>query len=300
MRLAYPVMVTTMARGEVRAGVGIPPTALIELVAGGAVTVLSGAGLSTESGIPDYRGPDGRRRVTPMTIAEYKASAANRRRYWARSFVGWPRFAAASPNDGHRAVTALQRAGLLAGIVTQNVDGLHQRAGSVGVVDLHGRLDRVVCLRCGDRSDREVLQHRMAAANPWATALDPGAPMRPDGDVDLTDEQVGAFVTPDCPRCDSDLLKPEVVFFGESVDRATVARCAGLVASSRALLVLGSSLAVMSGLRFVRQAAAAGQPVGIVTLLPTRGDALATVRWPVPLGQGLTRLVHEIVPPSRG
>jgi NAD-dependent SIR2 family protein deacetylase len=249
--------------------------------------VLTGAGMSTDSGIPDYRGPDGTRRATPMQHGEFVGSNEARRRYWARSFIGWQRFNEAEPNAAHHAVADLQRRGALGQVITQNVDGLHQAAGSRDVTELHGSLGEVVCLTCGDRSDRDLLQARMADANPGFELLTRGeAPdgsrvssqIRPDGDIVLADELVAGFVLPRCLVCADDTLKPDVVFFGGSVPRERVDACYGLTDAAPALLVLGSSLAVMSGLRFVRHAARRGIPVMAVTRGPTRGDDLMTVR----------------------
>ena len=266
--------------------------AVVELLRGGDVTVLSGAGLSTESGIPDYRGPDGKRRVTPMTYGEFVASADNRRRYWARSFVGWRRFAAAGPNVGHHAVAALQRRGLLRAVITQNVDGLHQAGGARDVLELHGNLDRVVCLNCGESARREDLDARLREANPGFEVV--AGEIRPDGDVVLPEEAVQGFHPPRCLVCASDLVKPDVVFFGESVPKPLVERCFDEVERSRGLLVLGSSLQVMSGYRFVRRAASLSLPVAIVTRGATRGDEQATIRLDAPLGVTLSRLVAEL------
>lgn len=276
------------------------PSTLTELIAGGRPLVLTGAGMSTESGIPDYRGPDGRRKVTPMEHGEFVGSSAARQRYWARSYVGWQRFSAAEPNAGHRAVGALQGAGAVGPVITQNVDGLHQRGGARAVVELHGTLAEVVCLTCGERVDRDLLQARMADANPdfeqRATgAADDGSrvssQIRPDGDVVLAADAVRDFVLPQCLVCGADTLKPDVVFFGGSVPKDRVEHCFALTDEADALLVLGSSLAVMSGFRFVRRAAARGIPIGIVTHGPTRADALATVRVDAPLGETLSALV---------
>ena len=196
-----------------------------ELVGRGAVCVLSGAGLSTESGIPDYRGPSGALRARlPMTFAEFRGSSGARQRYWARAHVGWRRVAAARPNAGHRAVAALEQAGVVRGIITQNVDGLHQAAGARDVIELHGALDRVVCLECGARSTRGAFDERLRAANPdldW----DEVASSNPDGDAELADEQIVRFRLVGCECCGADLLKPDVVFFGESVPRPRVQRC---------------------------------------------------------------------------
>jgi NAD-dependent SIR2 family protein deacetylase len=272
---------------------------LRELIEGGDVVVLSGAGISTESGIPDYRGPTGQLRARlPMTFAEFAGSAAARRRYWARAHVGWRRMARARPNAGHRAVAGLQQRGVLAGVITQNVDGLHQAAGAHDVVELHGGLRHVVCLDCGHRGSRVELDDRLRAANPDFEAH--GERGNPDGDVELPQERVDAFALVGCDRCGSDLLKPDVVFFGENVPRPRVEACFELVASSALLLVLGSSLTVMSGLRFVRRAAGDGIPVAIVNQGVTRGDELATLKLDVPLGETLSWLARpEAGQPSR-
>ncbi|MFJ5711804.1 NAD-dependent protein deacetylase [Streptomyces sp. NPDC093105] len=265
---------------------------VVSVVRAGRVVVLSGAGISTESGIPDYRGEGGSlSRHTPMTYQDFTGGAPARRRYWARSHLGWRTFGRARPNDGHRAVAAFGRAGLLTGVITQNVDGLHQAAGSDGVVDLHGSLDRVVCLGCGDVSARRELARRLEEANP---GFDPvPAAMNPDGDADLTDEQVAGFHVVPCVVCGG-VLKPDVVFFGETVPAARVERCRELVREAASVLVLGSSLTVMSGLRFVRQAAEAGTPVVIVNRDPTRGDKLAAARVALPLGKALTTVAERL------
>ncbi len=262
---------------------------LVDVVASGDVVILSGAGLSTESGIPDYRGPTGlARRATPMTYQTFTGSAAARRRYWARSYLGWRHIARAVPNDGHLAVAELSRRGLLTGIITQNVDGLHQAAGASDVVELHGSLDRVVCLGCGERTPRGLLEQRLDQANPaWAAEE---IRINPDGDAVLSDDQVLGFRVVDCTGCGG-LLKPDVVFFGENVPPSRVQECYGLVERSAMLLVLGSSLTVMSGLRFVRRAAQLGRPVVIVNQGPTRGDEHAQFTIDAPLGQALTELV---------
>ncbi|WUE13148.1 NAD-dependent protein deacetylase [Nonomuraea sp. NBC_00507] len=265
---------------------------LAELVGQGGVAVLSGAGISTESGIPDYRGPTGRaRRAEPMTYQRFVGSAEARRRYWARSHVGWRQIGQARPNAGHRAVAALERHGLLSGIITQNVDSLHQAAGSRRVIELHGGLDRVVCLSCQERTSRSDLDHRLREANPHWHAI--GHQINPDGDAVLTDEQVEGFQVVDCTGCGG-LLKPDVIFFGENVPRARVDECFGMVARARALLVLGSSLAIKSGLRFVTKAAALGLPIAIVNQGPTGGDADATLTLDAPLGATLTDLATQL------
>nr|WP_246089968.1 NAD-dependent protein deacetylase [Nonomuraea deserti] len=264
---------------------------LAGLVSQGGVAVLSGAGLSTESGIPDYRGPTGRsRRAEPMTYQKFVGSAEARRRYWARSHVGWRQIGDARPNAGHLAVAELERRGLLAGIVTQNVDGLHQAAGALRVIELHGGLDRVVCLSCRERSPRAELERRLREANAgWAAS---GA-INPDGDAVLTDAQVAGFQVVDCAGCGG-LLKPDVVFFGENVPRPRVDECFSVVAGARALLVLGSSLKVRSGLRFVTRAAELGIPIAIVNQGPTGGDADAALTVDAPLGPTLSGLTAQL------
>ena len=266
--------------------------ALARLVGAGRVVVLSGAGLSTSSGIPDYRGPTGLARgATPMTFQAFTADPLARQRYWARSHLGWQLIAQAKPSAGHRAVTALQQRELIAGVITQNVDGLHQAAGTAGVIELHGSLDQVVCLQCAQRTGREQLAARLRAANPgWTGAA---TSLQPDGDVDLDDALVGSFISVDCLRC-AGQLKPDVVFFGEAVPRPRVAQCFALVEQACALLVLGSSLKVMSGYRFVLRASALGIPVAIVNQGPTRGDDHAEVRLDGPLDEVLTTLVGQL------
>jgi NAD-dependent SIR2 family protein deacetylase len=263
---------------------------LCHIFEGGGVVVLSGAGLSTESGIPDYRGPTGlARRGTPMTYQAFTGGEAARRRYWARSHLGWRHIARAAPNAGHLAVAGLERAGLVTGVITQNVDGLHQAAGSAAVTELHGSLHRVACLSCGARTPRADLDERLRDANPGWDASP--AAVNPDGDVALADAQALSFAVVGCLACGG-VLKPDVVFFGENVPPARAAACYDLVSSARALVVLGSSLTVMSGLRYVRRAAARGVPVAIVNQGATRGDPLATLRVDAPLGQTLTALAE--------
>jgi NAD-dependent SIR2 family protein deacetylase len=263
---------------------------LRDLVHAGGVVVLSGAGISTESGIPDYRGPSGAlRRTGPMTYQAFVGSPVTRRRYWARSYLGWQQIALARPNDGHRAVAVLQERGLLDGIITQNVDGLHQAAGAREVIELHGGLDLVLCLSCGLRDTRVSMDERLRAANAdFAAAV---AAINADGDAELSDDDLDGFVPVGCRYCSSDLIKPDVVFFGENVPRARVDACYALVECASSLLVLGSSLTVMSGLRFVRRAAALSVPVAIVNQGETRGDPLADLKIEAPLGQVLTSLV---------
>ncbi len=265
---------------------------LTELVADGDVVVLSGAGLSTESGIPDYRGPTGAARPsTPMTYQVFTGDPLARRRYWARSHLGWRLMAGAAPNDGHRAVARLQQDGLVTGLITQNVDGLHTAAGSPDPLELHGALARVACLTCGELTGRDALEARLDAANrDWHAQV---LGVHPDGDVDLAEDELAGFHPVPCDRCGG-VLKPDVVFFGETVPPHRVAAAFALVESAAALLVLGSSLTVMSGYRFVLRAAKLGIPVAVVNQGPTRGDALADVRVDAPLGQVLPELARRL------
>jgi NAD-dependent SIR2 family protein deacetylase len=239
------------------------------------VFVLTGAGCSTASGIPDYRDENGDwKRRPPVMIQAFRTQDAVYRRYWARACAGWPRFTAAAPGAAHRALAAWEHAGTLGRLVTQNVDGLHQRAGSRAVIDLHGRLDEVVCLGCGARTSREDVQSAMTAANPdWHTP----ASTAPDGDADIDADAIASFQPPRCDRCGG-LLKPDVVFFGENVPASRVEDAREALAQSDALLVAGSSLMVYSGFRFVRAAHDAGLPIAIVNRGRTRGDELAAVK----------------------
>ncbi|OUC96346.1 NAD-dependent protein deacetylase [Streptosporangium minutum] len=266
---------------------------LAELLTAGEVVVLSGAGISTESGIPDYRGPSGAsRRHTPMTYQTFVGDPAARRRYWARSYVGWRAMTRAAPNSGHHAVARLQQRGLVAGVVTQNVDGLHQAGGARSVVELHGSLHHVICLSCGDSTSREELDRRLTEANPQFGAR--ATAVNPDGDVDLGDTEADGFQVVGCRACDGGVLKPDVVFFGETVPAGRVRECFALVERARLLLVLGSSLTVMSGRRFVLHAAKLGIPVAIVNQGPTRGDRYATLAVDAPLGTTLPELVRLV------
>jgi NAD-dependent SIR2 family protein deacetylase len=298
--VTHAELAQTQDRAAGRASKPHPFGVLSGLVGAGGVTVLSGAGLSTESGIPDYRGPSGQARrarsgdaAQPMTYQAFTGSARARQRYWARSHLGWRHITGAAANQGHRAVAALERGGLLSGIITQNVDGLHQAAGARAVTELHGSLHRVVCLSCWTRTPREELDARLRAANPaWTAAaagLEPA--VNPDGDVAL--EDTDGFAVADCLACGG-LLKPDVVFFGENVPRDRVDACFSLVAGSAALLVLGSSLTVMSGFRYVRHASSLGIPVVIVNQGATRGDELAAATLDAPLGATLSALVSEL------
>ena len=281
-------MVTQLAEARTTGSFGM----LLDVVAAGNVLVLSGAGLSTESGIPDYRGPTGlARRATPMTYQTFTAGQDARRRYWARSHLGWRHIGQAVPNLGHHAVAELGRRRLLAGVITQNVDGLHQAAGAADVTELHGSLHRVVCLSCGQQTARTDLHRRLAAANPgWDAGP---ALINPDGDAVLTDDATESFRVVDCALCDG-VLKPDVVFFGENVPRPRVQACYAMVEQASSLVVLGSSLTVMSGFRYVRHASKVPVPVVIVNQGATRGDAYAAATLDAPLGRLLTDLVAEL------
>jgi NAD-dependent SIR2 family protein deacetylase len=256
------------------------------LLAGGGVVGLTGAGLSTDSGIPDYRGPTAVPR-SPMTYQEFIAGDTAQRRYWARSHVGWARLGHAAPNDGHRALADLGRRGVLTGLITQNVDGLHRAAGSPEVVDLHGRIADVVCLKCGDISARATLQQRLARLNPGFAVPADAPRAAPDGDADV--EPTAEFRIAPCLVCGGP-LKPDVVFFGENVPAARVSRCYAQVEAARVLLVAGTSLMVQSGLRFVRRAHREGIPVILVNRGPTRGDDLVALR----LEGGCTELLRNL------
>lgn len=253
---------------------------LAEMLAHGDALVVSGAGISTGSGIPDYRGPSGEHREDrPMTIDRFLSSPREQQAYWARSHIGWERFRLARPNTAHLAVTSLQHAGVLAGVVTQNVDGLHSAAGTDPVHEIHGRLAEVDCIDCGATSSRDALASRLDAQNPGfreRVSADVSS-VRPDGDILLAQRHVEAFITVSCTECGG-RLKPGVVMFGEQVPRERYATARGLVDHARALIVLGSSLAVGSGFRFVLDAERRGLPIAIVTRGVTRADRHATMK----------------------
>jgi NAD-dependent SIR2 family protein deacetylase len=265
---------------------------LAQWVGDGGVVVLSGAGLSTDSGIPDYRGPSGAaRRTTPMTYQAFTRDPVARRRYWARSHLGWRTIGDARPNAGHRAVARLQELGRLDGIITQNVDGLHQAGGAQGVVELHGNLSRITCLDCGELSDRLAHSDRLDAANPgFAAAV---SAVNPDGDVEIDDAELDGFTVVGCESCGG-MLKPDVVYFGETVPAERVSRSFELVAGARTLLVLGSSLTVMSGRRFVLRAAKDGIRVAIVNQGVTRGEPYANLIVDAALGEVLPDMVRRV------
>jgi len=263
----------------------------LELLAGRRFAVLTGAGISTDSGIPDYRGPDSAPR-TPMTYQQFVGDEELRRRYWARNHVGWTYLRRADPNPGHLAVARLEKERLTTGLITQNVDRLHQAAGSEHVIDLHGRYDRVLCLDCGTVLPRSELAVMLERLNPGFLELSGDAgDIAPDADAEV--EDIAGFVIPPCPVCGG-VLKPDFVFFGENVPRGRVVAAYAMVDAAQALLVAGSSLTVMSGLRFVRHAAKEGKPVVIINRGATRGDDKATLKLHLGVSEALTHLAEHL------
>jgi NAD-dependent SIR2 family protein deacetylase len=270
---------------------------LIALLAGRRVAVLTGAGISTDSGIPDYRGPDSPP-SNPMTIRQFTSDPVFRQRYWARNHVGWRHMDETLPNAGHRALAALERDGVVTGVITQNVDLLHTKAGSHNVINLHGTYAQVICLGCGDTMSRAALGEQLDALNPGFTERAEaigGLAVAPDADAVVTETDCFRYL--DCPSCDG-MLKPDIVYFGENVPKAVVEQAFSLIDAADALLVAGSSLTVFSGYRFVRHAAALGIPVAIVNRGPTRGDDLATVKVDGGCSELLTLLAEELAAAS--
>lgn len=263
---------------------------MLPLLCEGRICVLTGAGVSTDSGIPDYRGPGTAARArNPIQYREFVRSPLSRKRYWARSMIGFPRVASARPNAAHHVFVRLEQRGLLTGLITQNVDGLHEAAGQRALVELHGRLREVICMECGAISCRYALQEALAARNPEFLA---SAAQAPDGDADVERDFAG-FVVLDCERCGG-ALKPHVVFFGENVPAPRVEQAYGWVDEADCLLVVGTSLTVFSGFRFVRRARERGMPVIIVNLGETRGDPLATVKLDAPAADVLLALAGAL------
>lgn len=272
--------------------------ALLALLEGRKAVALTGAGCSTDSGIPDYRGPDGRlRRRTPMRYQEFVRSSEARARYWVRSAVGWPRFRRARPNGAHDGLARLEAAGYVSATLTQNVDELHQAAGSRRVLDLHGSLSRVRCLDCGVVGSRDTVQERLLRLNPELGGVLDGeeqGTVRPDGDVDLPEGLERNLAVPACRRCGG-VLKPDVVFFGENVPAKRVERAWAHYRRADLVLVLGSSLTVYSGRRFVLQAVSDGKPVAIVNQGVTRGDENARVKVEGPVALVLDHAARHLV-----
>jgi NAD-dependent SIR2 family protein deacetylase len=266
---------------------------LVALLTGLRVAVLTGAGMSTDSGIPDYRGPDSPP-SNPMTIQQFTSDPVFRQRYWARNHVGWRHMDHTQPNAGHRVLATLEHAGVVTGVITQNVDLLHTKAGSRNVVDLHGSYARVACLNCDYAMSRAALAERLEALNPGfverAEAVG-GLAVAPDADAVVAD--TASFRYLDCPAC-AGMLKPDIVYFGESVPKDRVAQAYSLVDGAQALLVAGSSLTVFSGYRFVRHAATLGIPVAVVNRGRTRGDDLATIKVDGGCSELLTLLASEL------
>lgn len=266
--------------------------ALVSLLRGRRTVVLTGAGCSTESGIPDYRGPGTRARArNPIQHREFLQRPEVRARYWARSLLGWPRFASAHPNPAHRALAALEQGGHVPGLITQNVDRLHHAAGSSRVIELHGALARVRCLDCGAQEARVDLQARLLALNPDFShqVLE----LRPDGDAELSSEALQSFHVPACVRCGG-TLKPDVVFFGDNVPAPTVTEAFALLEEGDALLVVGSSLAIYSGYRFLVRAVERHVPIAILNLGECRGVELADLRVEASAGDVLPRLAEAL------
>ncbi len=268
---------------------------LVNVLAGRRIAVLTGAGMSTDSGIPDYRGPDSPP-SNPMTIRQFTSDPAYRQRYWARNHVGWRHMEQTQPNAGHRALAALERTGVVTGLITQNVDLLHTKAGSRAVVNLHGTYADVVCLACGFTLTRARLAEQLEALNPGFVERAEevgGIAVAPDADAMI--EDTASFRYVDCPHCGG-MLKPDIVYFGESVPKPRVAEAFSMVDAADALLVAGSSLTVFSGLRFVRHAAARGMPIAIVNRGVTRGDPLASVKLDAGCSELLVLLADELAP----
>lgn len=265
----------------------------VAALAGRRIAVLTGAGVSTDSGIPDYRG-NGAPRRTPMTVEQFLTNEAARRRYWVGSHLGWRAFAAAEPNAGHRAIADLEAAGIATGVVTQNVDGLHVRAGSRRVVELHGTMRRVFCTHCGQVFDRRDLAARVEADNPWIL-IPENVPLGPDGDV--LPESTDGFRIPDCSVCGG-MLKPDVVFFGEFIPAGKFREAEQLVHTSDGLVIAGSSLVVNSGIRLLERARRRKLPVVIVNRGATRADARATVKIDAGTSEVLSALASALRPLS--
>ena len=283
----------TLLVGSNADGISVPGVDdAVTLLRGVRSVFLTGAGVSTDSGIPDYRG-EGAPKRSPMNVAQFLTDDAFRRRYWAGSHRGWRRFAASRPNDGHRAIARLEEAGLSTGVVTQNVDGLHIRAGSRRVVDLHGSMEQVRCLTCGQMFSRESIADRMVAQNPSFDLSDQDE-LGPDGDVLV--EGIDSFDVPSCTVCGG-ILKPDIVFFGEYIPREKFEEATQLVTEADVLVIAGSSLVVNSGIRLLEQARRARKPVVIVNRGITKGDARAAVKIDAGTTQTLTAIAESLLGP---
>lgn len=262
----------------------------LAVLRGRKAAVLTGAGVSTDSGIPDYRG-EGAPKQHPMSFSDFLQSQRHRQRYWLGSHLGWSRFAAAEPNRGHHAIASAEEASLFSGVVTQNVDALHHKAGSLRVVDLHGRLDKVRCIHCGQSFTRQSIAATIEKLNPWLEHNDISGAIKPDGDVDVAVS--GDFVVPSCDMCEG-VLKPEVIFFGEFVPSGVFDQAAGLIGRSDALVVAGSSLVVNTGMRLVNLAHKRRVPIVVINRGPTKADRLATVRIDAGTSETLDALVEGL------
>jgi NAD-dependent SIR2 family protein deacetylase len=262
----------------------------IQVLAGRPAAVLTGAGISTDSGIPDYRGV-GAPKAHPMTFGDFMRSHRHRQRYWLGSHAGWSAFATARPNAGHQALAGAEADKTVLGIVTQNVDALHHKAGSLRVVDLHGRLDRVRCVHCGQSYSRDAVAHTIDDMNPWLAGIELTGHIKPDGDVDV--DVTETFLVPSCEVCGG-VLKPEVVFFGEFVPPSVFDHAASLIQRSEALIVAGSSLVVNTGMRLVHLAHKRKVPIVIINRGPTKADRMATVRIEGGTSETLEKLVEGL------
>lgn len=266
---------------------------LLQAMADDKFLILTGAGISTPSGIPDYRDSDGvRRGRQPMMYQEFLAAPESRRRYWARAMLGWPRVRQARPNAAHEALATLQRRGRINALITQNVDTLHDQAGSHDVIELHGSLHRVLCLDCGQRSERDAIQREMEACNPYLSGVD--AVQAPDGDTLLDPAFEARFQVPQCPHCAGERMKPDVVFFGENVAQPTAARALAAAENAAGLLVVGSSLMAYSAFRLCRVIAERGKPLMAINLGKTRADDLLDLKIEGSCEELLPWLVEEL------
>ncbi|WP_256809291.1 NAD-dependent protein deacetylase [Pseudomonas siliginis] len=266
---------------------------LLQAMADDKFLILTGAGISTPSGIPDYRDSDGvRRGRQPMMYQEFLAAPESRRRYWARAMLGWPRVRQARPNAAHEALATLQQRGRISDLITQNVDTLHDQAGTQDVIELHGSLHRVLCLDCGQRSERDAIQQQMEAQNPYLSGVD--AVQAPDGDTLLDPAFEARFQVPQCPHCAGERMKPDVVFFGENVAPTTAARALAAAENAAGLLVVGSSLMAYSAFRLCRVIAEHGKPLMAINLGKTRADDLLDLKIEGSCEELLPWLVEEL------